>query len=242
MKALILAGGLGSRLKYLTKDKPKCLVEVNGKPMLEYQLDALKANGIKDIIIATGYLGKKIEEFVKQDKFKDFNFTLVRKQKIGKGTNSGYSFWVAKDHLKDTSYIHLNCDTLFDGGLIKDLLNNQHENVLTLNYKVKLAPRHCEQVILDEDRIVKMDSTAFPGSVAKAVGIAKLSPDLVEWIVNQMSYYLEVEKLETKPFYSYIRQALWHIDIYGMDAGNHKLCDINTEEQLREAEQLMSDD
>ena len=64
MKAMILAAGLGSRLQSLTKFKPKALIEVAGKPIMAYQLDALIANGISHIGVVTGYQGDKIRSFV----------------------------------------------------------------------------------------------------------------------------------------------------------------------------------
>jgi choline kinase len=55
MKAIILAAGRGSRMKNLTDERPKCLVELRGKPLLDWQLEALRAAGITEIAIVTGY-------------------------------------------------------------------------------------------------------------------------------------------------------------------------------------------
>lgn len=55
MRAIILAAGRGSRMSKLTKDKPKCLVELRGQPLLEWQLKALRAASIEEIGIVTGY-------------------------------------------------------------------------------------------------------------------------------------------------------------------------------------------
>ena len=55
MKAIILAAGRGSRMKDLTDERPKCLVELRGKPLLEWQLEALREAGINEIAIVTGY-------------------------------------------------------------------------------------------------------------------------------------------------------------------------------------------
>lgn len=55
MKAIILAAGRGSRMKNLTDDRPKCLTEVQGRPLLDWQLDALSAAGVSEIAIVTGY-------------------------------------------------------------------------------------------------------------------------------------------------------------------------------------------
>ncbi|WP_426206658.1 phosphocholine cytidylyltransferase family protein [Pseudomonas sp. TWP3-1] len=55
MKAIILAAGRGSRMKSLTDERPKCLVELRGKPLLEWQLESLRAAGISEIAVVTGY-------------------------------------------------------------------------------------------------------------------------------------------------------------------------------------------
>ena len=55
MKAIILAAGRGSRMKRLTEQRPKCLVQLHGKALLDWQLDALRKSGIKQIAIVTGY-------------------------------------------------------------------------------------------------------------------------------------------------------------------------------------------
>lgn len=61
MKAIILAAGEGSRLRPFTLERPKCLVEIDGKSLLDRQLDILKAAGISDVIIIGGYLADKLK-------------------------------------------------------------------------------------------------------------------------------------------------------------------------------------
>ena len=61
MQVAILAGGLATRLGDLTRDRPKSMVKVLGKPFLEYQLELLRQNGIKNIILCIGYMGEKIK-------------------------------------------------------------------------------------------------------------------------------------------------------------------------------------
>jgi len=62
-QAAILCGGLGTRLRPLTDKTPKPMVPVNGKPFLEYLLVQLRENGIKEVILMTGYLGEQISQF-----------------------------------------------------------------------------------------------------------------------------------------------------------------------------------
>ncbi|HLS99794.1 MAG: nucleotidyltransferase family protein [Porticoccaceae bacterium] len=64
MKAMILAAGFGERLRPLTETTPKPLLEVGGKPMIQYHVERLAAAGIREIIINTSWLGEKIEAFL----------------------------------------------------------------------------------------------------------------------------------------------------------------------------------
>src|SRR5260370_6911254 len=62
MPAVILAGGLATRLRPLTEDTPKALIEVAGHPFLWHQLQLLKGHGLRHVVLAAGYLGEKIQE------------------------------------------------------------------------------------------------------------------------------------------------------------------------------------
>lgn len=61
MRVIILAAGQGTRLRPLTNDRPKCMVELNGKPLIKHQLDLFERHNIKDISVITGYLQEKID-------------------------------------------------------------------------------------------------------------------------------------------------------------------------------------
>lgn len=67
MKAVILAAGVGTRLKPITNNTPKCLVKVSNKPILQYQIESYLYADIKDIIIVVGYLSEKIKVFLQKN-------------------------------------------------------------------------------------------------------------------------------------------------------------------------------
>src|SRR5689334_7727682 len=62
MKAIIISAGQGSRLGGLVSDRPKCLIDFNGRTLLDRQLDTLAANGIEDAVVVTGFKDDRIEE------------------------------------------------------------------------------------------------------------------------------------------------------------------------------------
>jgi len=63
MQAVILAGGLATRLRPLTENLPKCLVNIGGRPFLEYQLELLKKNGINRILLCLGHLSEMVRKY-----------------------------------------------------------------------------------------------------------------------------------------------------------------------------------
>ena len=64
IRSLLLSAGLGTRLRPLTLDKPKCLVEINKKPILEHWIDKLENIGIQKVLINTHYLAQKVNDFL----------------------------------------------------------------------------------------------------------------------------------------------------------------------------------
>ena len=68
MKALILAGGRGKRLRPITDNIPKSLIQINKMPLIERSIKYLKKFGIDEIIVCSGYRGKKIEDFLERKK------------------------------------------------------------------------------------------------------------------------------------------------------------------------------
>lgn len=63
MQVAVLAGGLATRLGPLTKETPKSLIDILGKPFLQYQLEFLRKGGVKDVVLCIGYMGEQIEKY-----------------------------------------------------------------------------------------------------------------------------------------------------------------------------------
>lgn len=93
MNAIILAAGMGTRLRPLTNDTPKALVKVNGQPIIERQIEYLKEIGINDIIIMTGYLHEKFSYL--SDKY---GVKLIFNDKYDT-YNNGYTMYLVREYL-----------------------------------------------------------------------------------------------------------------------------------------------
>ena len=83
MKAFLLAAGLGTRLRPITEEIPKCLVPINGKPLLEYWLESIFSSGIKECLINTHYLSEKVADYIATSKYKKSITVVYEKKLIG---------------------------------------------------------------------------------------------------------------------------------------------------------------
>jgi len=125
-KALILAGGKGTRLKPITNEIPKQLMPIHGKTILEHVLDLFKKHGIKDIILSIGYKGDNIKEYFGNGK--KFNVNIVYVEEDTPLGTAG-PIRLAKDLLNDT-FIVCNADELKDIDLF-DMYLSHKENKAT---------------------------------------------------------------------------------------------------------------
>jgi D-glycero-alpha-D-manno-heptose 1-phosphate guanylyltransferase len=109
LQAVILAGGLGTRLREVVRDRPKPLAELDGKPFLEYQIDFLKKYCITDLIICVGYLSEKIENHFLDGTDYGVSIAYSREEEL---LGTGGALKNAMDLLHEQFFV-LNGDTLF---------------------------------------------------------------------------------------------------------------------------------
>ena len=119
MKVIILSAGQGTRLLPLTADRPKCLIPVQGKTVLEWQIDELHRAGIDNITVVVGYNAPMVEALL-ADRYGPGR-VRTRCNADYASTDNLVSCWLVRD-LMDEDFILLNGDTLFTGGIVERLL------------------------------------------------------------------------------------------------------------------------
>src|SRR5688500_8214468 len=111
MKVIIPVAGIGTRLRPHTHTQPKALMPVAGKPILSHIIDNLQKQGFNDFIFITGYLGEKIEWYIKD------KYPLLKSKFIIQEPREGigHAVWLAKDLItKDEELLIVLGDTIFD--------------------------------------------------------------------------------------------------------------------------------
>src|SRR5262249_50668259 len=129
MKAIILAAGIGKRFKEVTDRRPKCLIEIQGKTLLERALTALGAAGVTEAVVVVGYRGEMIEQQV-GPACAGVRVRYVRNGRYEKGAI--LSLWSAREEFDDDIVI-MDADVLFPVALIGRLVRSAHANCFLLD-------------------------------------------------------------------------------------------------------------
>jgi choline kinase len=188
MKALILNSGRGERLRPLTDNKPKPLIKVGNKTLLDHQLDNLIECNIMDVIITTGPFDSKIKKHVENER-PYLNVSYVKNPKY-RTTNYIYSMWLTKE-LIDDDVILLHGDLLFERKLLEKLINEKHANCVLVNREIK-PPQKDFKAVIENDRVIKI-GVEFSGKNAF------FSAPLYKFSKSDFLYWLdEIEKFVKK--------------------------------------------
>ena len=146
-KCVVLAAGASTRLRPLTDAIPKCLLNVNGKTLLERTVENVLAAGISEISIVVGYRSEMIGEFVKR-RFPQQRIRLILNPNYAK-TNNAYSLLLARRFLEDENgnvshpLLLLDSDVLFSSDLLPSLVQVDAKNKIA----VRVLGKHDEEEI-----------------------------------------------------------------------------------------------
>lgn len=162
MKAIILAAGRGSRMETETQQQPKCLLSLGGKPLLQWQLEALHHNGITDILIVCGYLSQKITAALKKW-MKTCSITILHNPRWAE-TNMVRTLLYAFPSLDETPTVIVYADIVFHSRHLRDLLTATGDLCLTYDTEWeslwRLRQEHpltdAETFRTDNDRLVEI--------------------------------------------------------------------------------------
>lgn len=174
LKAIILAAGVGSRIKPLTDDCPKCLLKVGGITILERMIDNIQACGINEVIFVLGYLDYRIERFVHAT-YPGLSAKFIVNHKFAK-TNTGYSLMLTEPYAKGSGFVKFDADVVFEGAVLKKLMASEHENVLCIDRNIQLQAEEIKVIVSAGNRVVRASKQADPAAaLGESIGIEKIS-------------------------------------------------------------------
>ena len=185
MRALLLAAGLGTRLRPITNSVPKCLVEINGRPLLDYWIELLSNGGITDVLINLHYLPEAVRAYVASCVY-PIKITTVFEDKLLRtaGTLLRNSAFFQKDPVM---LIHADNLSFFDMRAFKEKFYSRDKNIdITMMTFHTDAPEACGIVELDERGVVRAfheKVKTLPSNLANAA-VYILAPKVIDFVAG----------------------------------------------------------
>ena len=179
MKAIILAGGRGKRLRPITDYVPKPLIPIKNIPIIEWQIKYLKKFGISEIIICSGYKTEMIENYLKNKKLGIKITFSIENKPLG----TGGAIKKAGKKIRDKSFIAINGDIITNIDLEK--LLKKENSIASIQLKTNFGILQ-----IDENKIIKFDEKKEIKNIWMNAGIYHLNKE----IINELPNVGDIEK------------------------------------------------
>lgn len=154
MKAVILAAGQGTRIRSVHGERPKCLIEVDDRTILDHQLEALSMTGIRDIAIVVGYKKEQIIAHIKARVPKLAAKIQFIENPAFAVTNNIYSLWLAREWVGGDSFLCSNADVAFHSDILLDAVRSKAPIAMIVDREWR---DETMKVVIRNGRIVRMN-------------------------------------------------------------------------------------
>jgi len=165
--AVILAAGAGTRLRPRSERVPKCLLEVGGRTLLDYQLDALAHHEVRDVLVVTGFGAEQITA-----RYADRIRTIHNPD--FETTNNLHSLWSARAEFSERDFLCLHADVLFHPAMLTGCLDSQADACFLLDRELN---QETMKARLEGDRVVEINKSIARDQMGGTfLGIARFAP------------------------------------------------------------------
>ncbi len=247
MQAIILAAGMGKRLKQLTQNNTKCMVKVNGVPLINRTLGQLDGLNLSRIVIVTGYEGQKLRDHIASLDVK--TPICFIDNPIYDKTNNIYSLALASEYLTAEDTLLLESDIIFEDSVIRCLVEDPRESLaLVAKYEswmdgtcVKLSENDDIEAMIPGSKFSFTDTADY----YKTVNLYKFSKD---FSVTHYVPFLEAytKALGNNEYYEQVLKVIVMLDHPGIKAkrldDSQKWYEIDDIQDLDIAESLFAED
>ena len=251
MIGVILAAGMAKRLRPLTDTKPKCLLKVGERTLLERTVDAMVAAGINEFVVVTGYRGEMIRDFLESlaveenldnlDNLEKPIFHFLHNADY-EHNNNIYSLWMAGKIVRGKEFLLMDSDILCDPAAVQRIANEK-EAALAVN-RHELGEEEMKVVVDEQMRITEISKTCRPeDAMGESVGIEKMTTAYSEALFRELDQMILQEGL-IDIFYE---RAFERLIPQGhtfrvIDTTNYFSYELDTPEDFHRAQELMPAD
>jgi L-glutamine-phosphate cytidylyltransferase len=237
-RAIILSAGQGRRLLPLTENTPKCLLPILGKPIVEWQIDALLANGISEITVVTGFQSSLVEA-VLQRRYANLGQINVLFNPFFAVADNLASCWIARFTM-DRDFVLLNGDTVFEEALLARVLGSEPAPItLSVDRKATYDADDMKVQLAEAEWVEHVNKTMPADQIdAESVGLIFFREHGPQEFRSAVELALR-NQAELKSWYLTIIDALAEKRmVKACSISNHRWCEIDFRADLARAEAL----
>ncbi len=240
MKAVILSAGQGKRLLPLTSDRPKCLLPLADRTVLEWQLDVLAANGVGQVTVVTGYGADRVEKLLagREGKNPAQQVTTLYNRDYATSDNL-VSCWQAREEMQG-DFLLINGDTIFEKAALARLLAADHRPVTVTISKKAVYDADDMKVKLDGERLVRIGKDLPLAEVdGESIGMILFRGRGAEWFRAEVARALENEAARRRWYLSVIDAMAASDDVWTCSIAGLAWQEIDYPADLESAVQLV---
>lgn len=226
---------MSRRMGNAAQDRPKCLIEMNGKTILGRMIDNLQSAGINELVMTVGYKHQMIRDFIAGN-FPSVKVTYLLNEGYAEN-NNGYSLWMTRNDVKGPVFL-LDSDILFDAKILKQLLDCPESDCLAVRTSNALGEEEMKVAIDNGTKKITAISKQIDPKTAygESIGIERFSPDFLNGLYSVLDRRISKEK-KINEFYEASFQEMIENghSIYAVDIGPKKAAELDFPEDIAAA-------
>ena len=192
MIGVILAAGMAKRLRPLTDERPKCLLTVGQRTLLQRTVDGIIAAGISELVVVTGYRAQMIRDFLTSH-YPDLTIHFIDNPDYAHNNNI-FSLWLTRPYTEGRDFLLLDSDILFDPQIISAVLSAEG-SALALN-RHELGEEEIKVIVDDQNRVVEISKVcSIEQAIGESVGIEKMEAGYSAALFRELEQMIEGEGL-----------------------------------------------
>ena len=192
MIGVILAAGMAKRLRPLTDERPKCLLTVGQRTLLQRTVDGIIAAGISELVVVTGYRAQMIRDFLTSH-YPDLTIHFIDNPDYAHNNNI-FSLWLTRPYTEGRDFLLLDSDILFDPQIIPAVLSAEG-SALALN-RHELGEEEIKVIVDGQNRVVEISKVcSIEQAIGESVGIEKMEADYSAALFRELEQMIEGEGL-----------------------------------------------
>jgi L-glutamine-phosphate cytidylyltransferase len=238
MKTIILSAGQGKRLLPLTAETPKCLLPIQGKTLIEWQIDALSAAGIDRVSVVVGYGADQVERLLNQ-RYGVGHINLIENPMFAE-TDNLVSCWIAREEMNEDFFL-LNGDTLFEIAVVRRVLSRAAHPVTVVTTLKSQYDADDMKVTLEGQRLINIGKDLKPETTdGESVGMILFRGEGPALFRQGLERAMGDPSSSRKWYLSVIRDLCPTMKVWTCSIEGLRSCEVDYPADLKSAEAMVS--